>query len=167
VSFTVSSPALPYPLAEPAWSLTFLHERLDDGSMALALPVFDLTGRRWLDCPIQDAFDPMALTERLDAIIRLFGLPQSIMLCDALEYPVVSVIEWGELRGINVLSAGTGSWLNMPFLPVPSGRIWSSSAEAETTIDGWRTTYDELRYPFGEPPPVSRVMDLLASSRPS
>jgi hypothetical protein len=149
-------------LIEPVYSLGFVAERLEHGGIALALPLFDLTTRRWLDCAVLPSFSPEAIVERLERAIRTFGLPQTLLLCDAHEFPVAPIVAWGRERGINVFWAGTGAWINLPLLPVPSGASWRSVGEAGETLDAWRVEYDELSYPFGASPRSHRDVGSFA-----
>lgn len=150
------------------WSLDFLSDVFEPGRRFRILAVIDDCTRENLGLIADTSISGARVARELDALIRLYGKPQTIVSDNGTELTSRSMLEWQNTTGVNWHYIAPGKPTQNAFIESFNGRlrdellneeVFTSLADARRKLACWRYDYNTIRPHSalnGNPPATAR-----------
>jgi putative transposase len=147
------------PLALPTapskrWSLDFLSDVLGQGRRFRIFAVADDFTRECLALVPDTSISGARVARELDAVIRLYGKPETIVSDNGTELTSRAILEWQNERGVSWHYIAPGKPQQNAFIESFNGRLrdeclneeaFESLAHARRVLSRWRYDYNNIR----------------------
>ena len=172
------------PLPIPAgpsqrWSLDFLSDVFGPGRRFRILAIIDDFTRESLGLIADTSISGRRVARELDAIVRLYGKPATIVSDNGTELTSRAMLEWQNENGVGWHYIAPGKPTQNAFIESFNGRlrdellneeVFESLAHARQALSRWRHDYNNLR-PHSAlggltPAAARRALELLDGSAP-
>lgn len=136
------------------WSLDFLSDVFGQGRRFRILAVIDDATRESLGLIADTSISGRRVARELDALIRLYGKPQTIVSDNGTELTSRAMLDWQNLTGVNWHYIAPGKPTQNAFIESFNGRLrdellneeaFDSLADAKRKLARWRYDYNTVR----------------------
>ena len=141
-------------LANERWSLDFLSDVFEPGRRFRILAVIDDCTRESLGLIADTSISGARVARELDALIRLYGKPKTIVSDNGTELTSRAILKWQNATGVNWHYIAPGKPTQNAFIESFNGRlrdellneeIFQSLADARRKLARWRYDYNTIR----------------------
>lgn len=162
------------------WSLNFLSDVFESGRRFRILAVIDDCTRESLGLIVGTSISGVRVARELDALIRLYGKPATIVSDNQAELTSRAMLEWQSATGVNWHYIARGKPTQNAFIEAFNARlrdellneeVFASLADARLKLARWRYDYNTVRpHPTlgGQSPATARrvlELDALVKSK--
>jgi len=161
------------------WSLDFLSDTFGSARRFRILAVIDDFTRECLALVADTSISGLRVVRELDAVIRLFGKPQTIVSDNGTEFTSRAILSWQNDFNINWHYIAPGKPTQNAFIESFNGRlrdellneeVFSTLAEARIKLARWRHDYNHQRPHTAlkgrTPAEARRALELVDGSAP-
>ena len=161
------------------WSLDFLSDVFEPGRRFRILAVIDDCTRENLGLIADTSISGVRVARELDALIRLYGKPKTIVSDNGTELTSRAILEWQNATGVDWHYIAPGKPTQNAFIESFNGRlrdellneeVFVSLADARRKLARWRYDYNTVRPHSaldGQSPAIARrALEHRASSTP-
>lgn len=136
------------------WSLDFLSDVFEPGRRFRILAVIDDCTRESLALIADTSISGARVARELDALIRLYGKPRTIVSDNGSELTSRAMLEWQNATGVNWHYITPGKPTQNAFIESFNGRlrdellneeVFASLADARRKLAHWRYDYNTVR----------------------
>ncbi len=136
------------------WSMDFVHDALADGRPFRILTVVDQWSRSSPVLEVASRMSGYTVGEALDRVLEDAPRPRSITVDHGTEFQSLALEDWAYRRGVQLDFIRPGKPIENAFIESFNGRLrdeclnvhqFTSIAEAQTKIEGWRLDYNQRR----------------------
>jgi len=161
------------------WSLDFLSDVFEPGRRFRILAVIDDCTRECLGLIADTSISGVRVARELDALIRIYGKPKTIVSDNGTELTSRAMLEWQNSTGVHWHYIAPGKPTQNAFIESFNGRlrdellneeVFVSLADARRKLARWRYDYNTVRPHSaldGRPPAIARrALELDRGSAP-